>query len=137
MHTHALIRRSAGDDLTANPFTICAAFQTTAAHHPNRVAVRLPAEGIEWTFDEYATRVRRAAATLHALGVRRGDAVALLLQNRPEHLLADMALLHLGAIAVSIYATSAPAQVEYIMQDSGARFNFSTTGGNVTIHALR
>ena len=135
MHTHTLIRPSAGDDLSAGATTICAAFQAAVAHHPNRVAVRLPAEGIEWTFDEYAGRVRRAAAVLYSLGVRRGDAVALLLRNRPEHLLADMALLHLGATTVPIYATSAPPQVEYIMHDSGARLLITEEAFEETIAA--
>lgn len=77
-----------------------------AARHPNRVALRLTDQRIEWTWDEYAAHVRQAASTLHAMGVRAGDAVALLLQNRPEHLLADLAAVHLGAIPFSIYATS-------------------------------
>ncbi|MGO9751571.1 MAG: AMP-binding protein [Solirubrobacteraceae bacterium] len=120
MHTGTLIRPSAGDDTTAGMPTICAAFQATAARYPNRLALRLPGEGIEWTWDEYAARVRRAAHTLHALGVRRGDRVALLLRNRPEHLLADLAAVHLGATPFSIYATSAPPQVAYLVRDSGA-----------------
>ena len=105
--------------------TICAAFQATAARYPNRVAVRLCGEGIEWSWDEYAVRVRRAAQTLHALGVRRGDRVALLLGERPEHLLADLAVVHLGAVPFSICGTSAPPHVEYIVRDSGARLLIS------------
>jgi len=101
--------------------TICSAFQAAVARHPDRVAIRLPAEGIGWTFGEYAARVRGAAAALHALGVRRGDAVALLLRNRPEYLIADMAALHLGATPMSIYPTSAPQQIGYVINDSGAR----------------
>ena len=120
MHTETLIRPSASEDTTAGMPTICAAFQATAARYPNRLALRLPGEGIEWTWDEYAARVRRAAHTLHALGVRRGDRVALLLRNRPEHLLADLAAVHLGATPFSIYATSAPPQVAYLVRDSGA-----------------
>jgi long-subunit acyl-CoA synthetase (AMP-forming) len=120
MHTETLIGPSAGEDTTAGMPTICAAFQATAARYPDRLALRLPGEGIEWTWDEYAARVRRAAHTLHALGVRRGDRVALLLRNRPEHLLADLAAVHLGATPFSIYATSAPPQVAYLVRDSGA-----------------
>jgi long-chain acyl-CoA synthetase len=121
MHTETLIRPAAGDDPTAGLPTICAAFQATVARYPNRVALRLPEEQIEWTFDEYAARVRRGAAMLHALGVRRGETVALLLRNRPEHLVADLAVLHLGATPFSLYATCAPHQVQYIMRDSGAK----------------
>ena len=120
MDSETLIGPSAGEDTTAGMPTICAAFQATAARYPNRLALRLPGEGIEWSWDEYAARVRRAAHTLHALGVRRGDRVALLLRNRPEHLLADLAAVHLGATPFSIYATSAPPQVAYLVRDSGA-----------------
>jgi len=137
MHTESLIRPSAsGNDVTAGMPTVCAAFQGSAARHPSRVAVRLPEEGIEWTWDEFAVRVRRAAATLHALGVRHGDAVALLLRNRPEGLLADLAALHLGAAPFSVYATCAPSQVEYIVRDSAARVLISESAFDAALAAV-
>jgi long-chain acyl-CoA synthetase len=136
MHTEALICPSAGDDTTAGMPTICAAFQATAARYPNRLALRLPGEGIEWTWDEYAARVRRAAHTLHALGVRRGDRVALLLRNRPEHVLADLAAVHLGATPFSIYATTAPPQVAYLVRDSGACVLITEAGFEATAAAV-
>ena len=136
MHTETLIRPSAEDDVTAGMPTVCAAFQATAARYPNRIALRLPEEAIEWSWDEYAARVRRAAATLHSLGVRAGDAVALLLENRPEHLLADLAALHLGAIPFSIYATSAPPQVEYVLRDSGAHVLITEPVFEATVAAV-
>ena len=117
MQTETLIRPSAGD---AGLPTVCAAFQASAARYPNRVALRVPTDGIEWSWDEYAVRVRRGAQTLHALGVRHGDRVALLLADRPEHLLADLAAVHLGATPFSIDGTLAAPQVEYIVRDSGA-----------------
>jgi acyl-CoA synthetase (AMP-forming)/AMP-acid ligase II len=80
-----------GEDVTAGVSSICAAFQATATRHRDQVALRLPGEGIEWRWGQYAARVRRAAETLYALGVRRGDAVAILLRNRPEYFVADMA----------------------------------------------
>jgi long-subunit acyl-CoA synthetase (AMP-forming) len=58
---------------------------------------------------------------LHALGVRRGDAVALMLANRPEFALADAAAMHLGAIAFSVYNTLAPEQINYLLQSSQCR----------------
>jgi long-subunit acyl-CoA synthetase (AMP-forming) len=135
MYTEPLTRPGA-DDVTGGVPTICAAFQATAARYPNRVALRFAEEEIEWTFAEYAARVQRAAARLHALGVRRGDTVALLLRNRPEHLLADMAALHLGATPFSIYATSAPPQVEYIIGDSDARILITEAAFDTTIAAV-
>ena len=130
------LTESGGRDVTAGLTTLCAAFQATTERVPDVVALRLPAEGVEWTWAEYATRVRRAAAALHRLGVRRGDAVALLLSNRPEHVVADMAALHLGATPFTIYATSAPAQVEYIIGDSGARVLVTEAGFENTVAAV-
>jgi long-subunit acyl-CoA synthetase (AMP-forming) len=136
VHTESLIRPSAGDDVTAGLPTVCALFQAAAARYPNRVALRLPGEGVEWSWDEYAARVHAAAATLHSLGVRHGDTVALLLTNRPEHLLADLAAVHLGAIPFSIYATSAPPQVEHVVRDSGARLLITESAFEHTVAAV-
>jgi long-subunit acyl-CoA synthetase (AMP-forming) len=90
--------------LTAS--TMCEAFQITAAEHPEQVALRTIGGGTSITFAEYASRVRRLAAGLHALGVRGGDTVGLLLTNRPEFHLVDTAAMHLGARPFSIYNTS-------------------------------
>lgn len=66
-------------------------------------------------------RVRSLAAGLEQLGVRRGDRVALLSENRPEWPLTDYALLCLGALNVPIYGTLPPSQIEFILRDAGAR----------------
>ena len=73
--------------------TMCAAFQCTAAERSTQVALRTIGDGVSITFTEYAERVRRLAAGLHALGVRRGDPVGLLLTNCPEFHLVDTAAL--------------------------------------------
>jgi long-chain acyl-CoA synthetase len=59
--------------------------------------------------------VRDIAAGLAALGVRRGDTVGLMTTNRPEFHLCDAAAMHLGAVAFSLYNTSAPEQITYIL----------------------
>ena len=66
-------------------------------------------------------RVRRIAAGLYSLGVRRGDRVALLSESRPEWTLMDAGCLFAGAIDVPIYPTLTPPQVRYILKDSGSR----------------
>ncbi|MYW62810.1 AMP-binding protein [Streptomyces sp. SID8379] len=62
------------------------------------------------------------AAGYEALGVRRGEHVLLMLGNRPEHWLSDLALVHLGAVPVSVYGTASPEQVAHIARHSRARF---------------
>src|SRR6185369_11159010 len=73
---------------------------------------------------EFVHRVENAALGLASLGVRPGDRIALLSENRPEWSIADLAILSLGAINVPIYTTQALEQVEFILSDSGARAIF-------------
>jgi long-chain acyl-CoA synthetase len=101
--------------------TVCAAFQETAAQRGDEPALRTKDGDVELTWGEYADRVRRIAAGLHRLGLRRGDTLALMLTNRPEFHLADAAAMHLGAIPFSMYNTSSPEQVDFLLRDSGAK----------------
>ncbi|MCA1842726.1 MAG: AMP-binding protein, partial [Actinobacteria bacterium] len=87
--------------------SLCEAFQRSAALDPARVALRTPGGAVEITWAEYADRVRRIAAGLAALGVRRGHTVALMMTNRPEFNLCDTAAMHLGATPFSVYNTLA------------------------------
>jgi long-chain acyl-CoA synthetase len=66
------------------------------------------------TWREYRERVAELAMGLAALGVGRGDFVAIMCRNRPEHLIADLGAVHAGATPVSIYNTLAPEQIAYI-----------------------
>ncbi len=101
--------------------TMCEAFQITAAQYPEKVALRTLADAASITFAEYAERVRRLAGGLHELGVRRGDTVGFMLTNRPEFHLLDTAVAHLGATPFSIYNTSSPEQIEFLLGDAGNR----------------
>ena len=101
--------------------TLCAAFQATVAADPERVALRTPGDDVRVTWGDYDERIRATAARLSALGVRRGDTVALLLRTRPEAAWADAAAMHLGAVAVSLYLAAPPAGLAYVLRDAGAR----------------
>ncbi|HZI37901.1 MAG TPA: AMP-binding protein, partial [Acidimicrobiia bacterium] len=103
----------------SQPESICELFQRTAADHADRVALRTPGGGVTITWAEYSRRVRDIAAGLAALGVRRGDTVGLMLTNRPEFHLCDVAAMHLGAAPFSLYNTSAPEQINYILGNAG------------------
>lgn len=104
-------------EAATRPRTLAEAFQATAARHADQVALRAGDTAI--TFAEYARRVRRIAAGLAGLGVKRGDTVGLMLVNRPEFHLCDTAAVHLGATAFSIYATSSPDQIAYLFENAG------------------
>src|SRR5918992_532058 len=72
-------------------------------------------------------RVRRAALGLQELGVRPGDRVGLLSENRPEWAIADYACLTACMADVPIYPNSTPDQVAYILRDSGSTAIFVST----------
>jgi long-chain acyl-CoA synthetase len=100
--------------------TACEAFQRTADTHPDRVAIRTRDDEFTCTWAEYADRVRAMAAGLAALGVGKGDTVAVMMVNRPEFHFADAAVMHLGAVPFSIYNTYTPSEIEHLVNDAGA-----------------
>lgn len=77
--------------------------------------------GTTLTWAEVRQEVAALAAGFAAAGVRRGEHVLLKLGNTPEHWLSDLALVHLGAVPVSVYGTAAPDQIAYIARHSRAR----------------
>jgi long-subunit acyl-CoA synthetase (AMP-forming) len=101
--------------------TMCEAFQITAAEWADSPALRLKDSDYEASFAEYAERVRKRAAGLAALGVGRGDTVGFMLVNRPALHLTDCAAMHLGATCFSLYNTSSPEQIEYVVTDAANR----------------
>jgi long-chain acyl-CoA synthetase len=74
--------------------------------------------------EDFVERVKNVALGLAAAGIRPGDRVALLSENRPEWSIVDLAILSLGAINVPIYTTQAVDQIDFILSDSGARAIF-------------
>jgi long-chain acyl-CoA synthetase len=84
----------------------------------------------KWQPTSHATileRVRRIALGLSAIGVSRGDRVAILSENRPEWALADYACLTAGFADVPIYGTLPAEQIPYLLDDSGATAIFVST----------
>ena len=104
---------------TEAPATLCAAFQRTAAVHPDKIALRTPDNSTTVTWAEYADHVRKVAAGLAKLGIKRGDTVAIMLTNRPEFHIVDTGVLHTGATPFSIYNTLAPEQIAYLFSNAG------------------
>ena len=99
-------------------------FLANVAEHGSLTALRWKGGDGEWasmTFDELAELTARLAAGLADLGVGHGDRVALMLTNRPEFHPLDLACLFLGATPVSIYNSSAPDQIQYLVNDCEAK----------------
>ena len=72
------------------------------------------------SIDSFVERVRAVAADLSARGVKHGDRVAILSENRIEWAIADQAILSIGAVVVPIYATLPADHVAPMLADSGA-----------------
>jgi long-subunit acyl-CoA synthetase (AMP-forming) len=100
---------------------MCEAFQLTAEEWADSPALRLKDTDYEASWAEYAETVRKRAAGLAKLGVGRGDTVGFMLVNRPALHLTDCAAMHLGATCFSVYNTSSPEQVEYVVRDAENR----------------
>jgi long-chain acyl-CoA synthetase len=73
---------------------------------------------------EFGQSVARTSRALHAWGIRAGDRVAILSENRPEWPIADMASLLLGAVTVPLYTTLTAEQTAFALNDSGCRAIF-------------
>jgi long-chain acyl-CoA synthetase len=79
-------------------------------------------------------RIRRLTLGLGDLGIKTGDRVAIISENRPEWSLTDLAILSLKAVNVPIYTTQAVDQIRYILEDSGAKVLF-VSGKKIFGHA--
>ncbi|MFC9585480.1 AMP-dependent synthetase/ligase [Streptomyces yangpuensis] len=106
--------------------TFSALLARNAAEHGQLPALswRAGPDAAGWTtlsWSEVRHKVAVLAAGYAALGVERGEHVLLMMGNRPEHWLSDLALFHLGAVPVTVYGTSAPEQIAHIARHSRAR----------------
>ena len=76
---------------------------------------------VDLPWEDVVARVQAMAGYLHMKGVRPGDRVAILSENRPEWAITDMATQLLGAVNVSLYTSLPASQVGYIIQNSGSK----------------
>ncbi|MFB7723681.1 fatty acid--CoA ligase FadD11 [Nocardia sp. NPDC056100] len=105
----------------AEMITAPAAFQATAAIDPDAIAVRSIGGEQSLTWGEYAAQVRAVAGGLAALGVGRGDTVALMMANRVEFYPLEVGAQHAGATSFSVYNTLTAQQLNYVFTNAGNR----------------
>jgi long-subunit acyl-CoA synthetase (AMP-forming) len=101
--------------------TLTEALRRTAANNPDIVAVRWPDDSISLTWAQLLERVDAVAGGLARLGVKRGDTVAIMLGNRPEFHIVDLAAVTIGATPFSIYTTYPAEEIEFLITDADAR----------------
>jgi len=101
--------------------TVAEAFRITAAERSSEVAIRTKGDAFTITWGQLRERVDALAGGLAGLGLQRGQTIALMLSNRPEFHICDLAAMMIGATPFSIYNTFAPEQITYLVSDADAR----------------
>lgn len=105
--------------------TLCHYFQQRVAENGDEIAIKNADGSVRLTWSEYGAQVRRASAALAVEGLRSGEVVAIMLSNRPDFHVIDAGVMHLGAIAYSVYNTSAPEQIDYLFSNSRPKIVFT------------
>jgi long-subunit acyl-CoA synthetase (AMP-forming) len=100
--------------------TVTEALRRTAAANGSLVALRTVDDSVSLTWAQVLERVDAIAAGLAGLGVKRGDTVAIMLSNRIEFHLVDLAVAMLGATPFSIYTTYPAGEIRYLVGDADA-----------------
>lgn len=103
------------------PVTMCEAFQRTTSIDPDAVALRTSGDTESVTWRELAERVRKVAAGLAGLGVRRGDTISLMMANRIEFYPLELGAQHLGATSFSVYNTLPAEQLKYLFDNADTK----------------
>lgn len=119
-------------DRAAQGKTVLTNFEQTCAEFPNHEALKWKDASDSWkglTWSQYRDEVRKATAGLKSLGFKPGEFAAIMARNRPEHLIADLGVLHARGTPVSLYNTLAPEQVQYIASHCDAVVAFVEDAG--------
>lgn len=108
------------------PNTLPKLLARNAAKCPGDIALREKQFGIwrTYTWAEYQTNVKRRALGLHAIGVKRGDVVGLIGNNRPDWVFGELAAHALGAISLGIYRDALDEEVAYLASYADVRIMF-------------
>jgi long-subunit acyl-CoA synthetase (AMP-forming) len=101
--------------------SVAEAMWETVDARPERIAFRTEDDRLVLTWSEVGECVQRLGCGLRSAGLERGDALALMLTNRPEFNVIDLAAMAIGAVPFSIYNTSSAQQIAHVLSDSGAR----------------
>ena len=110
----------------SNTYTVPAKFKAAVARWGDRVALRKKELGLwhDITWNDYDRNVTHVACGLMSMGLQKGDCAAIIGDNCPEWVYADLGIQCCGAAAVGVYATNAWQQVEYVVTNSDSKFFF-------------
>ena len=122
----AIAERAAIDQAISGK-TVCTLFADAVSKWGDRDALHWKDDG-SWrslTWRGYRDAVAAVALALRSLGFGPGQFGLILARNAPEHVIADLGLVHAGGAAISVYSTLAPEQVEYVANHSQATVAFA------------
>jgi long-chain acyl-CoA synthetase len=119
--------KGASESVTYPRLSVAELLDNTARKYPNHIATRLVlrylgpiALGGDLTYAQLLDQVNRFAAALHALGVRRGDRVAVMLPNLPQFVISFYGAARLGAVIVNTNPTYTSREMAHQFADAGA-----------------
>jgi long-subunit acyl-CoA synthetase (AMP-forming) len=118
--TEAVTEFSGGPGYEPEAKNLYEAFLKTVDRQGDATALVAEDEDVRYSWNELAARVKAIAGGFNSLGVKRGDTVSLLMNNRSDFIPTDLAAVSIGAVPFSIYQTSSPEQIEYLLKDSAA-----------------
>ena len=112
-----------------NRMTIFEGFSQTVLKHPDKAALMYRKEGkyVGITYEELMNSIGAVAEGIKKLGICKGDKVGIFSYNRPEWVIADLAVLRIGGIVVPIYHTLPSSHVKHIINDSNTKLIFVET----------
>ncbi len=100
--------------------------RSNAREFSSRLALKYRKQGafVTLTYAAYYERALMVSRGLGKMGVKQGDRIAVLSENRAGWVIADMGILCTGSVTVPIYPTNTPEQIEYMINHSGAKIVF-------------
>ncbi len=113
-------------DAAVSGKTVCTMFADAVDRWPDRPALHWKDNG-DWktlTWRGYRDDVAAVTLALRSLGFGPGQFGLIMARNTPEHVIADLGLVHAGGAAISVYNTLAPEQIEYVANHSEATVAF-------------
>src|SRR3989449_9350979 len=121
-----VLAERAAIDAAVSGKTVCTAFANAVAKWGEKPALHWKADG-DWRplrWRGYRDEVAAATLALRSLGFGPGQFGLIMARNAPEHVIADLGIVHAGGAAISVYNTLAPEQLEYVANHSEATVAF-------------
>jgi len=126
-----VLAERAAIDAAVSGKTVCTAFADAVAKWGEKPALHWKDNG-DWrtlTWRDYRDEVAGVTLALRSLGFGPGQFGLIMARNAPEHVIADLGIVHAGGAAISVYNTLAPEQLEYVANHSEATVAFVEDAG--------